>query len=60
MSISTDSREMAIKILIRRGVPGRYAEEAVDDADANPGHDQLPWGNVKIIRKGKKYVIGKR
>lgn len=49
-------REAAIKELIRLGIPGRYAEEAADDADASPGEAQKPWLNIRITRKGKTYT----
>lgn len=54
---TTLDREKAIKELIRLGIPGRYAEEAVDDADASPGSTIKPWLNIRVKKTGKTYSV---
>lgn len=49
--------EKAVRLMIRLGVPGRYAEEAVQDADASPGSVIKPWLNVRVIKIGKTYTV---
>lgn len=57
LTIRDLDREKAISQLIRLGIPGRYAGEAVDDADASPGSVIKPWLNIEVIKTGKTYTV---
>jgi len=50
-------REKAIRAMIKLGIPGRYAEEAVGDADASPGSVIKPWLNIEVVKNGKTYTV---
>jgi hypothetical protein len=57
ITITDLDSEKAIKALIRLGIPGRYAEEAVADADVSPGSVIKPWKDVQLIKVGKTYTV---